>query len=519
MRHISFVPSLENGGRLKVEKQDNSLLVRLEGIDKSYPGVHALDGVNFELRAGEVHVLLGANGAGKSTLIKILSGVERSDGGQIYIEGERVHIHTPHDARKYGIFTIYQVSAVIDQLTVAENICLGELPTTSRGLVDWEETKRIAQDVVGRIAISLDINARVGDLSVAEKQLVEIAKALARRGKVLILDEPTAALNETEIAHLFDRIRGLREEGVGIIYISHRLDEVVTIGDRATVLRDGRFIGTVKVDKASADTLVTMISGKEIKDKYPKQQVKTGKQVLKVESLSHPRGKFRNISFELYEGEVLGMAGLMGSGRKEFVRAFLGLDPNCFLEVKLFNKTRRIKSPAQALEAGFFYLPSDRHLEGLILPLSTADNITLASVERYASRGFLSLKEQNDAANQFIDKLAIKVPSPQSIVDYLSGGNQQKVMLARAMCTGAKVFIFDEPTKGIDVGTKVEIYMLINEIVKQGAGAILISPELPEIVGMSDRILAWRDGEIVGSLNRSEAQEENLFHLIGGTAK
>ncbi|MAF85948.1 MAG: D-xylose ABC transporter ATP-binding protein [Dehalococcoidales bacterium] len=499
-----------------VGKRGGDLLVYMEGIDKSYPGVKALDGVNFELRWGEVHVLLGANGAGKSTLIKILSGVERSDSGQIYIEGERARIQTPRDAREYGIFTIYQQLTLIPQLTVAENICLGMSPT-SRGLVDWDKMREIAQDIIDRIESPLNINAQVSDLTTSEKQLTEIAKALARKGKVLILDEPTSALSEDETAHLFDRIRWLRKEGVGIIYISHRLDEVAQIGDRATVIKDGQFIGTVKVAETSADSLVTMISGKEIKETYPIRQVERGKRILKAENLSHPKGKFSNISFELYEGEVLGMAGLIGSGRKEFIRALLGLDKDCLLEVELFGSTRKIRSPAEAIDAGIFYLPADRHREGLVLPLSTADNITLTSLKKYAVSGFLSLKEQDNASHQFIDKLNIKVLSPKSLVRYLSGGNQQKVMVARALCSESKVFIFDEPTTGIDIGTKVEIYMLINELAKQGAGTIAISPELPEIIGTSDRILAWRDGKVVGTLNASEAREETLFHLISRT--
>jgi ribose transport system ATP-binding protein len=487
----------------------------MEGIDKSYPGVHALDRVNFELKAGEVHILLGENGAGKSTLIKILSGAERMDKGQVYIEGKPVHIRSPIDARKLGVFTIYQEFALVPQLSVAENICLGIQPV-SRGFVDWNGVKQIAQDTLERLGIHLNVNSLVRDVSVSEKQLTEIAKALALKGKVLILDEPTSALSEDEVASLFDIIRGLKSEGVGIIYISHKLDEVAQIGDRATALRDGRYIGTVNVADTSADEFITMILGKEIKEKFPRYEVQKGKRIFKAENLGHPKGKFKNVSFELYEGEVLGMAGLLGCGRVEFVRALLGLEQDVLLEVELWGKRRKIRSPADAIKAGIFLLPADRKTEGLVMPLTVTDNVTLTCFGRYTVRGLLSPSKQKADCQQLRDQLAIRTPSLATLVRYLSGGNQQKVMMARALCSRGKILIFNEPTRGIDVGTKVEIYRLINQLIGQGAAVILISPELPEIIGMSDRILAWCDGEIAGTLNRGEASEELLLHLISG---
>lgn len=498
-----------------VEKQGDGVLVHMEEIDKSYPGVHALDRVKFELRAGEVHVLLGENGAGKSTLVKILSGAERLDRGQIYLEGKPVHIRNPIDARRLGIFTIYQEFALVSHLSVAENICLG-IPPVSRGLVDWNGVKQIARDTLERLGLHLNVDSLVRELSVPEQQLTEIAKALALKGKILILDEPTSALTEDEVATLFDIIRGLKNEGVGIIYISHKLDEVAQVGDRATVLRDGRYIGTVNVAETSPDELVTMILGKEIKEKFPRYEVQRQKRIFKAEHLSHPKGKFKNVSFELYEGEVLGMAGLMGCGKVEFVRALVGLDQDALLEVELWGKKRKIRSPADAIKVGIFLLPADRKTEGLVMPLPVTDNITLAVFGRYAVRGLLSLARQKADSQQLRDQLDIRMPSLATLVRYLSGGNQQKVMMARALCTRAKILIFDEPTRGIDVGTKVEIYRLINQLIEQGVAVVLISPELPEIIGMSDRILAWRDGEIISTLNRDEASEESVLHLISG---
>jgi ribose transport system ATP-binding protein len=493
-----------------LEKQGDDILVRMEGIDKYYPGVHA-----FELKAGEVHVLLGENEAGKSTLIKILSGAERMDKGQVYVEGKPVYIRSPVDARRLGIFTIYQEFALVPQLSIAENICLGIQPV-SRGLVDWRGVKQTAQDTLERLGIRLDVNLLVREVSVSEKQLTEIAKALALKGKVLILDEPTSALTEDEVANLFDVIRGLKSGGVGIIYISHKLDEVAQIGDRATVLRDGRYVGTVNVAETSSHEFITMILGKEIKEKFPRYEVQKGKRIFKAERLAHPKGKFKNVSFELYEGEVLGMAGLLGCGKVEFIQALIGLDQDALLEVELWGKRRKIRSPADAIKAGVFLLPADRKTEGLAMPLPVTDNITLTCFERYAARGLLSLSKQKAVCQELVDQLEIRTPSLATLVRYLSGGNQQKVMMARALCSKARILIFNEPTRGIDVGTKVEIYRLINQLIGQGAAVILISPELPEIIGVSDRILAWCDGEIVRTLNRGEATEELVLHLISG---
>ena len=495
--------------------QSDDLLLRAEGIDKSYPGVHALKQVGFELRPGEVHALLGENGAGKSTFIKILSGAESPDAGHISISGEPVHIDNPLKARSLGIFTIYQELSLVPQLTVAENICLGTFPS-SWGWADWNQAQDTARTAIERLNIrGISTGTTVGELSVHEQQLVEIARALTMETRILILDEPTSALTAEETVVLFDLLRDLVAQGVGIIYISHRLEEVTQIGDRATILRDGQVTGTVRLAETSRDELVTMIVGKEIKERFPKTEVEKGKLLLKVKGDGHPAAKFSDVGFELYEGEVLGMAGLLGSGSKEFVRGILGIDADIpAVELELNGKRKKIRSPADAIRAGIYYLPSDRKREGVVMPLSVADNIVLSVFKRYVVGGFLSYARVDADCRVLRDQLNIKTPSLATIVEYLSGGNQQKVLIARALCAQSRVFIFDEPTRGIDVGSKVEIYTLINGLLEQGAGVILSSPELPELVGMCDRILAWRDGKIIAELHRQEAREERLLHLI-----
>ena len=494
----------------------NNELIRMIGIDKYYPGVHALDNVNFELKCGEVHVLLGANGAGKSTLIKILSGAEKMDRGEIYINGELVDIRGPNDVKKRGIFTIYQNFTLVPALSVAENVCLGEIAEL-RGWINWENIKEKSINILNKLGSSLDITRKIESLSVEEKQLVEIARALSREGKVLILDEPTSALNDEEVKKLFDRINLLKQHGVGIIYISHRLDELKKIGDRATVLRDGRNVGTVSLSECNQDKLITMILGRKLEADAPRPESKIERKLLlKAEKLSHPKGKFRDISFELYQGEVIGMAGLLGSGRKEFVRALWGIDNECKLEIEIQGKKNKIKSPDLALKSGLYYLPSDRHREGLFLNLSIADNITVGSLNKLLKGGFLSLKKQILESSKIVDKLRIKTPSVKTIASNLSGGNQQKVVVGRSLYRGAQIFIFDEPTVGIDVGTKFEIRQIIKKLVEDGAGVIIISQELSEIIQMSDRILAWKKGSIVANLNKKEVKEDLLLNMISG---
>ena len=498
-----------------MSEEDGTVLLSMAKIEKSFPGVHALKGVDLELRASEIHVLLGENGAGKSTLIKILSGAERMDDGSIYINGELTNIRSPLHAKELGICTVYQEFMLVPQLTVAENIHLG-IKVTSNGIVDWKKINRNAQEVIDRLGFEIDISRRVETLGVHEQQVIEIAKALALDTKILILDEPTAALTDKEIERLFEILLGLRQDGVGIIYISHNLEDVKRIGNRATILRDGQNVATVELHETSIDELPKLMVGEAIKEPFPKFDVKRGKEVLRVRNCSDVDGKFRNVSFDLHAGEIISFTGLLGSGNDAFVRALLGLGKNPSGNIELFGKPYAAQSPHEAIETGLFYLPADRKSEGLILPMSVKDNATLAALKRYVSSGVLSLKKQTEDCEELVEKLDIRTPSLQTRTKNLSGGNQQKVMIARALSAKSKVFIFNEPTRGVDIKGKVEIYKLLNQLVEEGAGIIFISQELSETIGMSDRILIWRDGEIIETVDRAHANKERVLSLITG---
>ena len=492
---------------------NNAVLIRMNKISKSYPGVQALDNVDFEIREGEVHALLGENGAGKSTLIKILSGAESLDSGQIFIGDKHVLLRSPADARRFGIHTVYQEFSLVPTLTVAENICLGALPVSGL-LVDWNEARKQARTALDRLGVHIRMDELVRNLGVAEKQLTELAKALVLKGTILIMDEPTSGLPKEDVERLFRVVRELKEQNIGIIYISHNLNEVEVIADRATIIRDGRYVGTVNVGDTSPEDWIIMMLGKKMGGKYPKHNAKLGKPILRVNHANHPNDKFREVVFELHEGEILGMAGLVGSGPREFVQALLGLDKRVSMEVELLGCKIRIRSPRAAIASGIFALPADRKSEGIIQCLGVVDNVFLTSLERYSTFGLLSTSKLEADCQQLRDRLEIRTPSLATQLKNLSGGNQQKVMIARALSTEARVFVFDEPTRGIDVGTKTEIYSLINKLAENGAGVIVISPELPEIIGIADRTLAWRDGRIVKVFNRGEVLEQELLRVI-----
>ena len=498
-----------------MSEEDGTVLLSMAKIEKFFPGVHALRSVDFELRASEIHVLIGENGAGKSTLIKILSGAETLDGGSICINGELMNIRSPLHAKELGICTVYQEFMLVPQLTVAENIHLG-IKVTSNGIVDWKKINRNAQEVIDRLGFEIDISRRVETLGVQEQQVVEIAKALALDTKILILDEPTAALTDREIERLFEILLGLRQDGVGIIYISHNLEEVKRIGDRATVLRDGQNVATVELHETSIDELPKLMVGEAIKEPFPKSDVKRGKEVLRVRNCSDVDGKFRNVSFDLHAGEIISFTGLLGSGNDAFVRALLGLGKNPSGNIELFGQPYAAQSPHEAIEAGLFYLPADRKSEGLILPMSVNDNATLSALNRYVSSGVLSLKKQIEDCEELVKKLDIRTPSVRTRAANLSGGNQQKVMIARALSARSKILIFNEPTRGVDIKGRVEIYKLLNQLAEEGAGIIFVSHDLSETIGMSDRILIWRGGKIIESVERANANKEMVLSLITG---
>jgi len=484
-------------------------LLKMEQIDKQYPGVHALDHVDFDLYAGEVHVMLGENGAGKSTLMKILSGSIPKDEGRIFIRGQEIHHLTPERAQALGIGMVYQELSLVPHLTVAENIFLGQLPKTKLGIVNWPEIMRQAKKSLTDLGVNIDPHLEVRQLEVAEQQLTEIARVLTRRPKILLLDEPTSALSDTERGRLFEIIDRLRGRGVGIVYISHRLAEVPLIGQRVTVLRDGHLIGTLSVEEAQEDKLVHMMVGRELAEQFPKQSVQLGEPALRVEDFSVD-GIIHNLSFDLRQGEILGIFGLMGAGQVELARGLFGLMPHSSGHIYVNGQEVNIRQPQDAIKHGLGLLTRDRR-EGLVPMLSMPPNITLANVGQYPNFQVLKLRSESDIAERYRRDLRIQTPSLDRAVLYLSGGNQQKVVVARWLCSGSKILIFDEPTRGIDVGAKAEVFALMNRLTERGVGIIMISSEMPEILAMADRILVMRGGQFTAEYQVGEATQEELL--------
>lgn len=490
-------------------------ILQMVGITKQFPGVLALDNVSFEVERGEIHALVGENGAGKSTLLKILAGALPMDKGEILLDGKPVHFTSPLDAINMGIAVIYQEFNLVPYLSAGENIFLGREPRKFNGFVDFKTLHAKAQAILDRIGANFSSKEIVSRLSVAQQQMTEIAKALSQNAQIIAMDEPTSALTEREVEHLFDIARGLKEEGVAIIFVSHRLEEVFQIADRITVLRDGKYVGTKRVEETNRDEVITMMVGREIKEKIPKRPAPIGEEILRVEGLAR-RGVFSDISFTLHKGEILGLAGLVGSGRTEIARAIFGADPLDSGKIYLEGKEVHIRSPQDAIRLGIGLLTEDRKRYGLVLPMSVRENTTLANLMEVAMRGFINFSKERAVAQRFVDELAIKTPSVEQIARNLSGGTQQKLVLAKWLFTKSKVLIFDEPTRGIDVGAKVEIYELMNQLAERGVGIIMISSELPEVLGMSDRILVIHEGKIAGELKREEATQEKIMHLATG---
>ncbi len=487
----------------------------MRDVRKTFPGVLALDDVCLELRKGEVHILLGENGAGKSTLMKILSGAYQKNDGQIFLDGAEIEIRNPRHARDLGIGIIYQEFILVPYLKVGENIFLGHEPYLLPGIIDQKRMLQAAQVILDDLGVEIDVRTKVVDLGVGEQQLVEVAKALSIETKILIMDEPTSALTEQEIDVLFAAIGKLKAKGVSIIYISHRMDELFTIGDRVTVLRDGRFVGTHEVNEISRAELIREMVGRELNEQFPKQKAVVGEELLRVEGLS-TRGMVSDVSFSLRRGEVLGISGLLGSGRTELASALFGAGKIDSGSIFVRGRHCHIRSPRAAIDLGLGYLTEDRKSRGLILDLSVKDNICLPSVNRFSRFGIMQADREEEAAGRYRRELRIKTPSLNQKVVYLSGGNQQKVILGKWLCLEAEILIFDEPTRGIDVGAKVEIYQLINQLAARGAGIIMISSELPEILGMSDRILVMSRGKIVGEFSSAEATQEKILHCALG---
>ncbi|MDK2878929.1 MAG: ribose transport system ATP-binding protein [Thermoanaerobacteraceae bacterium] len=485
-------------------------VLKLINITKSFPGVKALDNVNFTLLKGEVHALVGENGAGKSTLIKIISGVYKKDSGQILLEGKPIEINNPRDAYSRGISTIHQEFNLIPNLNCAQNIYLGRERINKFGKVDDKGIYNSTKELFEKIGVNINPEVLIKKLGVAERQLVEICKALSLNAKILIMDEPTAVLSEKETDKLFYIINSLRNQGVSIIYISHRLDELFQIADRATVLRDGRLIRTVKMKDVNKELLTKMMIGRDLSEQYPKDNVKRNVEVFRIENLSI-QGTSKKISFKLNKGEILGIYGLVGSGRTELARAIFGLDKIESGEMFLEGKAIKINSPRDSINKGIVLIPEDRKNQGLVLSLTIENNITLPHLKSFSKCGIINKKKIFSTTQKLIEKLNIRPSVPKKITKNLSGGNQQKVVIAKWMYQNCKVFIFDEPTRGVDVGAKVEIYKLINAVANQGAGVIMISSDLPEILGLSDRILVMKEGQIVGEILGKDATEEEVM--------
>lgn len=484
----------------------------MNGIAKRYPGVVALDGVNLEVARGEVHILLGENGAGKSTLVKILAGAVQRDAGTISLDGRACEFATPRAAQEAGVSIIYQEFNLVPDLTVAENIFLGREPrAVIPGLIGQARMKADATRLLLELEVAIDAGAVVAQLGVAEQQMVEVAKALSIDAKILVMDEPTSALSDKEITQLFKVIRTLRERGVAIIYISHRMEELFQIGDRVTVLRDGRYVATREIATTTMDELVSLMVGRDLTEHFPKKAVAPGEELLRIEHLSR-HGVLHDISLTLHRGEVVGLAGLMGSGRTELARAIFGADPIDSGRVTVKGREVVVRSPQQAVGLGLGLLTEDRKRQGLVLCLDIQANTCLASVDRFSTAGVVDGRREEVAAQKLSDDLRVKTPGLQQCVVNLSGGNQQKVVLAKWLCCEADILIFDEPTRGIDVGSKVEIYQLINRLAAEGKAILMISSELPEILGMSDRILVMNRGRIAGEFTAAEATQEKILH-------
>jgi len=495
---------------------DAAPVLQMQSISKTYPGVTALSAVDFAVLPGEVHALVGENGAGKSTLMKILAGADAKDSGRVLIDGSEVHIDTPQEAMRLGVSIIYQEFNLVPYMNAAENIFLGREPASAiPGVIDFGKMYADAEAIIGELGVALDVRAPINALSVAQQQMVEVAKATSRKARIIAMDEPSATLTEHELENLFALIRRLKAEGVSIIYISHRLEEVFQIADRVTVLRDGELVATKNVADTDREDIIRMMVGRELKESIPKVAAEPGDVALEVKHLNRA-GILRDISFDVRRGEILGIAGLVGAGRTEVARAVFGADPIDSGEIRVNGKPVRIKSPRHAISLGIGLVTEDRKALGLVLGMAVRENISLANLGILSRLGFVSRRREREVARKYVEDVLIKTPSVEQAVQNLSGGNQQKVVLAKWLFTESKVLIFDEPTRGIDVGAKTEIYQLMNRLAANGVAIIMISSELLEVLCMSDRILVMHEGEIAGELSREEATQERIMHLATG---
>lgn len=473
-------------------------VLELKGITKIFPGVKALDNVHFQLKQGEIHALMGENGAGKSTFIKVITGVHQAEEGEIFINGEKVEIKNPKDAQKLSIAAIYQHGTAYQHLSVTENIFIGHEKMTKFHTIDWKQMHKDAKALLERLGSDIDPHSSMGNLTVAEQQIVEIAKAISTNAKIIIMDEPTAALSKRECEELYRITEQLRDEGCSIIFISHRFEDMYRLATRVTVFRDSQYIGTWNVDEISNEVLISKMVGREISQIYPKQEVERGEEIFRVEGLSKT-GYYKDVSFSLHKGEILAMTGLVGAGRTEVCQGIMGIERPDKGKVILEGKTLSIRHPSDAMKAGIGYLPEDRQKQGLILDWGLGQNVTLSTLEKFTKFTVINRKAERERSKELLEKVKTVKTKALSVFDKassLSGGNQQKVIVAKVLNSDLKVVILDEPTKGVDVGAKAQIYEIMSELAAQGFGVIMISSEMPEVLGMADTILVMKEGRV-----------------------
>ena len=489
----------------------DNILLKMKNISKSFPGVKALDKVNFELRAGEVHALLGENGAGKSTLIKVLGGIYSLDEGEIEIEGKKVSIESVHDASRNNISIIHQELVLVPYMTVAENIYLGR--ESGKGFtVNISKMEKDAQKILDDLGMDIDARELVMNLPIAKQQMVEITKAVSVNAKILVMDEPTSSISDREVENLFNIMRDLTNKGVGIIYISHKMSELEEICDRVTVMRDGEYVGTKVVKETNKDELIAMMVGRTLTNYYVRDFLPTDEVILKVENLKDG-DKVKEVSFELRKGEIIGFAGLVGAGRSEAMQAIFGLSKDASGEIYIEGKKVSIKEPKDAIKNGLALVPESRKEQGLYLLQDIKYNTTIEVLDYFIKNLNVDSKKEVEITQKYIDMMATKTPSQEQVIGNLSGGNQQKVMIGRWLATNPKILILDEPTRGIDVGAKSEIYKIMNDLVKSGVSIIMISSELPEIINMSDRVYVMGAGTIRGCIDHEEISQESIMAL------
>lgn len=484
-------------------------VLELKGITKIFPGVKALNNVQFQLKPGEIHALMGENGAGKSTFIKVITGVHKAEEGEMYLDGKKVNFKGPKDAQNAGIAAIYQHVTSYPHLTVTENIFMGH-EKKKKGIIQWKEMHEEANSYLRELNADFDATAEMGTLSVAQQQMVEIAKALSMKARIIIMDEPTAALTKRESEELYRIAEKLRDDGASIIFISHRFEDMYRLASRVTVFRDSQYVGTYDVDGITNADLITAMVGREIKDLFPKPKVELGEEVLRVENLTRT-GFFKNVSFAVKKGEILGLTGLVGAGRTEVVQTIFGVEHFDSGKVYLEGKEVNIKKPIDAMKYGIGLLPEDRQKQGLILDWGIGRNITLPELASYGKNGLTNEKKERQVAKELAERVDTKVVTVFDKANTLSGGNQQKVVVAKILSSDLKVIILDEPTKGVDVGAKAEIYEIMGELAQQGYAIIMISSEMPEILGMCDRIMIMCEGRITGELMREAADQETIL--------